>query len=189
MEVVSHFPVTTHLTPYASTLTWFVVRLCSRLHFISNWKKTHINLLCPLILDTRKQCQSFYQGVWIHFSRILRSIRSFVISPEGSLTYKELWFQKVSDTLYHAILRNHTKQQDALRRELVILRHSWLLGKNIYSEKEIMNCITVVILKSVGWVFSLILTLPWEFATLRGKRPLLSPGPVSAFHRDPNKTL
>ena len=37
-----------------------------------------------------------------------------------------------------------------------------------------MNCITVVILKSVGWVFSLILTLPWEFTTLRGKRPLLS---------------
>ena len=72
------------------------------------------------------------------------------------------------------ILKNHTKQQDALRRELVISRHSWLFGKNIYSEKEIMNCITVVILKSVGWVFSLILTLPWEFTTLRGKRPLLS---------------
>ena len=37
-----------------------------------------------------------------------------------------------------------------------------------------MNCITVVILKSVGWVFSLILPLPWEVTTLRGKRPLLS---------------
>ena len=45
------------------------------------------------------------------------------------------------------ILKNHTKQQDALRTELLISRHSWLFGKNIYSEKEIMNCITVTILR------------------------------------------
>ena len=54
---------------------------------------------------------------------------------------------EVSDTLYHVILKNHTKQQDALRTELLISRHSWLFGKNIYSEKEIMNCITVTILR------------------------------------------
>ena len=117
------------------------------LEFIINYI---IKPLYNSIIETKKKKQIFYQQSedlykYLHTTPFGKFILSIKTNQTETLTYEDIYKQKIDTSLWNAFLENNIENYpDALR---LLIGYSFLSIKKVYDDKEDKNLFLVTVLK------------------------------------------